>query len=143
MDHGLDSYSRFLQGDDSGLTEIIRAYLKFTDEDQYESVDIETTGAGGVSGALISYFKTATYGEGENQITYPAGTMLYVVNWSLSYETELKLMNSPNVAFSAIRDTITITVNNKDGTEAFVVIDITVDDDGQIYMTQRGNNTGV
>lgn len=26
MDHGLDSYSRFLQGDDSGLSEIIRAY---------------------------------------------------------------------------------------------------------------------
>lgn len=117
--------------------------LEFADKDQYESVDIETTGVGGVSGASISYFKAATYGEGENQITYPAGTMLYVVNWTLSYETKLKLMNSPNMAFSAIRDTITITVNFSNGEKQTLIVDVTVDDDGYIYMTQRGNITGV
>jgi hypothetical protein len=36
-----------------------------------------------------------------------------------------------------------VTINYKNGTKEIVVIDVTVDDEGYVYMTQRGNNTGV
>ena len=112
-------------------------YLEFKDKDQYESVDIETTEVGAVAGASVTYTKTATYGEGENQITYPAGTFLYVVFWHPSDVTENKLMSDPNMPLSAISDTITVTVNYSNGAQQTLIIDVTVDDDGQIYMTQR------
>ena len=91
----------------------------------------------------MCYTKTTTYGEGENQITFPAGSMRYIVFWSLSTDLEQKLIVNPNMPISEISDTITITVNYSNGAQQTLIIDVTVDDDGQIYMTQRGNSIGV
>ncbi len=117
--------------------------LEFADQSHVSSVDMETTDVGTVSGGTMCYTQTTTYGEGDNQITFPAGSVRYLIFWGLSYETETKLMGTMSGPYSDIKDTITITVNYSNGAQQTLIIDVTVDDDGHIYMTQRGNSTGV
>lgn len=117
--------------------------LEFADQDHVASVDLENIWGNGLAGGSMCYTKTTTYGEGENQITFPAGSMRYIVFWSLPTAIEQKLAVNPKMPFSEISDTITITVNYSNGALQTLIIDVTVDDDGQIYITQRGKNIGV
>ena len=61
----------------------------------------------------------------------------------MSLETQATYVTDPSTPLSNLSDTVTITIHYKNGTKEIVMIDITVDDNGQVYMTQRGNNTGV
>ena len=61
----------------------------------------------------------------------------------MSLETQETYVTDPSTPLSNLSDTITVTIHYKNGTKEIVMIDITVDDNGQVYMTQRGNNTGV
>ena len=117
--------------------------LEFADKNHVSSVELENDWGNGIAGASVCYTKETTYGEGENQITFPVGSMRYLVFWSISSELKQKLVNDPYMSFSDISDTITITVNYSNGARQTLIVDVTVDDDGQVYMTQRGNNTGV
>lgn len=116
--------------------------LEFADKDHVSDVELEHNYSNGIAGASEHYTKEFTYGEGENQVTFPVGSMRYLVFWSIPSELELKLLNNA-VPLSDVKDTITITINYSNGAQQTLIIDVTVDDDGYIYMTQRGNNTGV
>ena len=60
------------------------------------------------------------------------------IKWSLS-EAGLEMFEkNPGMALSELTDTVTITVEFKDGSKDVAVIEITVDDDGRIYGTFRG-----
>lgn len=111
--------------------------LEFADKDHVSSVELENIWENGIAGASRHYTKEVTYGEGENQITFPVGSMRYLIFWCLPMELQQKLLNDPYMSFSDISDTITITVNYSNGARQTLVIDVTVDDEGQIYMTQR------
>ena len=111
---------------------------------QIESVTRESTGILGTGQSKIVYHKDCTYGEGENALTIPAGSVRFLLDCSLGdYTTRNIFVAIPETPLSTLRDTFTVTINYKNGTKEIVIIDVTVDDDGQIYMTQRGNNTGV
>jgi hypothetical protein len=58
--------------------------------------------------------------------------------WMLSEEMIYELENDPTIPLSSITSTITATANMKDGTKVSVVVDVTVDDDGMVYFTSRG-----
>jgi hypothetical protein len=60
----------------------------------------------------------------------------------MTEETRKIFEENPETPLSTIRETITITIHYKNGTKEIVVIDVTVDDNGQIYMTQRGDSIG-
>ena len=61
-----------------------------------------------------------------------------VMVWMLSEDMRWKLQNDPTIPLSSITSTITTTVNMKDGTTVTSVVDVTVDDEGFVYFTSRG-----
>lgn len=58
--------------------------------------------------------------------------------WQPPEEQVNMLLKEPDTKLSIVSDTITVTVTYTDGTTESVMIDVTVDDDGIIYMTHRG-----
>lgn len=121
-----------------------KASLILLDATQIESFDLETTGVlntGG--GGYGTYNRDVTIGEGESAVTIPKGCLRIYLFPSMTDETIKIFQENPDTPLSTLRDTITVTINYKNGTKEIVIIDVTVDDDGQIYMTQRGDNTGV
>lgn len=59
------------------------------------------------------------------------------VTWTLSEKGVDLLTKNPEMELSELKDTIIVTVLFKDGISETVVIDVTLDDDGQIYGTFR------
>ena len=110
---------------------------------EIESIEKETTGVLRAGKSFSKYKKEATVGKGNYEVTIPAGSLRLYLTCSMTGETAKIFQENPDTPLSTIRDTITITINYKNGTKEIVVIDITVDDDGHIYMTQHGDNTGV
>ena len=60
------------------------------------------------------------------------------MNWMLTEEMLRKLAADPTIPLSSISSTITATINMKDGTQKSVIVDVSVDDDGMVYFTSRG-----
>ena len=58
--------------------------------------------------------------------------------WLLTDEMLHKLATDPTIPLSSISSTITATINMKDGTKRSVIVDVSVDDDGMVYFTSRG-----
>lgn len=107
---------------------------------EIESIEKETTGVLRAGKSFSKYKKEATVGKGNYEVTIPAGSLRLYLTCSMTGETAKIFQENPDTPLSTIRDTVTITINYKNGTKEIVVIDITVDDDGQIYMTQRGDS---
>ena len=120
-----------------------RASLILLNNGQIESVDRETTGVLDVGGRYSMLQEDYTVGKGEYAVTIPGGSRQIYLDCNMTEETRKIFEENPETPLSTIRDTVTITINYKNGTREIVMIDITVDDNGQVYMTQRGNNTGV
>lgn len=119
------------------------AYLILLNDSQIESVDRETTGVLNVGGRHSTLQEDYTVGKGEYTVTIPGGSQRVYLECSMTGETRKIFEENPDTPLSTIRETITVTINYKNGTKEIVVIDVTVDDNGQIYMTQRGVNIGV
>lgn len=58
--------------------------------------------------------------------------------WGLSPEVSHEIGTNPGIQLSSLKDTITITVTFKDGTAEEHIIDMTIDDRGDVYATYRG-----
>ena len=67
--------------------------------------------------------------------SYQTGGVSFI--WHLSSETQQKLANDPTIPLSSFSDTITVTVNMKDGSKQMGIIDIQVADDGTVSATYR------
>ena len=120
-----------------------RASLILLNDAQIESVDRETTGVLDVGGRYSVLQEDYTIGKGEYAVTIPGGSRQIYLDCNMTEGTRKIFEENPETPLSTIRDTVTITINYKNGTREIVMIDITVDDNGQVYMTQRGDNTGV
>jgi hypothetical protein len=120
-----------------------RASVILMNGSNVKSVDCESLGVLEVGRGTSNLTKDYTIGKGEYAVTIPANSMRITLNCRMSEETHKYFEENPETPLSTIRDTVTLTINYKNGTKEIVVIDVTVDDDGQIYMTQRGSNTGV
>lgn len=59
------------------------------------------------------------------------------ITWQLSQAEVDMLQAEPDTKLSVFNDTITLTVNFKDGSTETVIIDVDVDSEGTIYMTYR------
>ena len=108
-----------------------------------ESVNCETTGVLDIGGRCSSLQEDYVVGKGEYAVTIPGGSRRVYLDCNLTKKTQKIFEENPETPLSTIRETITITIHYKNGTKEIIVIDVTVDDDGQIYMTQRGNSTSV
>ena len=62
--------------------------------------------------------------------------------WTLSLDAQAKLMMDPTIPLSSIESTITTVINMKDGSKLVSVVDVTVDDSGEVYFTSRSEAAG-
>lgn len=102
-------------------------YMTVDDFKQIQDVTVTTTQIGWTAQHLADYY--------DESLRDGVG-----ITWSLSEVGFDMIEKNPEIALSEIKDTITVTVEFKDGTKDIVVIDITVDDDGQIYGTFQGTD---
>ena len=120
-----------------------KASLILLNASEIESFDTETTGVLRIDGGYGTYNQDVTIGEGESAVTIPEGCLRIYLHLSMGDKMVKVFREDPDTPLSTLNDTITVTINYKNGTKEIVVIDVTVDDEGYVYMTQRGNNTGV
>lgn len=100
-------------------------YLTVDDYSQIQEVTSTTTEIGWTAQHLTDYYD-------------PSMRDGVGITWGLSDVGFDMIEKDPDMALSKIKDTITVTVEFKDGSKDVVTIDITVDDDGQIYGTFQG-----
>lgn len=67
-------------------------------------------------------------------IPYRGFELSYVING----DVHSALLKDPTIPLSTIEGTITTTVTMKDGSKMVSVVDVTVDDSGEVYFTSRG-----
>lgn len=97
--------------------------LDFSDFTAVKCINIETTDMG-----------TVNKGGRPNG----TGSRLVDLDWSISSELAFAIENDPTIPLESIRDTVTITINYADETTETLIFDITVNEEGQIFVTQRG-----
>ncbi len=106
-------------------------YIAVSDFAQVLDMSVETTEAGCATVVPYPYEKIGPDGS-----VREIDTGIHI-NWSLSDTTINRIDENPDMRLSAICDTVTVTVDFKDGTSETVVIDLTVDDAGQIHVTHK------
>lgn len=119
----------FLQIDDPDLIESIRVTLSgdgvLFHISSTENEDSETT-----PGEYFLDTKTI-------KRQYRSGGLNMV--WVLSSENCNKLATDPSIPLSTFHDTITMTVTMKNGTQQVYVIDIEIEDNGDVFAIYRGD----
>lgn len=73
--------------------------------------------------------------------SYQFGGVSFI--WRLSSYSVHKLIEDPTIPLSSFSDTLTVTVNMKDGSQQVGIIDIRLSDDGEVFATYRGDTTTV
>ena len=73
-----------------------------------------------------------TVNEGIGDYGMCGGPDVFGVSWFLSPNV---LQDDPSIPLSTIRDTLEVTVNYKDGTTETIFIDISMNDEGQVFAT--------
>lgn len=99
----------------------------------------KTNGVFRVDGTRAWYKDDDTFTVGDTTVTIPKGSYRVYLHVTLSNETLKFLATNPDTPFSSLEDTITITVKYKDGTKAEILVDITMNDEGQIFLSMRGD----
>ena len=106
--------------------------LDFSDCATVENVAVETTEVGLVT-------KSAhLYGPNQEDTIYWPNVREANFVWSISGEFAFELDENPTIPLESIRDVITIKIDYTDGTAETLVFDITVNEEGYIFVTQRG-----
>ena len=129
-EHGKFRWSVTSRKTDRTLVTTIYAgfyYLTVDDYAQVRDISVTTTGIGDASVSGVDYY--------DPSLSDGVG-----ITWSLSGEGLEMIETDPERKLSQITDTVTVTVEFLDGTKEIAVIDITVDDAGQIYGTFRGTS---
>ena len=65
----------------------------------------------------------------------------FELSYYINGETQRMLLEDPTIPLSTIQGTITSTITMKDGSKMVSVVDVTVDDNGEVYFTYRGETT--
>lgn len=107
-------------------------YIMVADYEQVLDMSVKTTDAGCATVVPYPYERTD-----ENGAVTKVDTGIHI-NWSLSDATINRIDADPDMKLSEISDTVTVTVNFKDGTTETVKIELTADDEGHIHVTHKG-----
>lgn len=102
-------------------------YMEVDDYKQVKDVSVTTTEIGWVAEHLTDHH--------DESLKDGIG-----ITWALSEAGVDMIEKNPDMKLSGLNDTVTVTVEFIDGSTETVSIDITVDDDGQIYGTFRGSD---
>lgn len=103
----------------------------------------ETNGVFSIDGCRAWYTGDETFSVGGTTVTIPKDSYRIFLHVSLTDETLGYLSKNPDTPLSELKDTITVTVKYKDGTKAVIVVDVTMNDEGQVFLSMRGDHIGV
>ena len=110
--------------------------LDLSECDPVKNVEIKSSNKGVVYGA-----------SGQMRELPPEGTPIHsywpymleaYIEWELPIEARNALNENPDLPLSFIEDTITVTIHYENGAIETLVFNITVNDEGQIFVSQRG-----
>lgn len=104
-------------------------YIKVEDYSAVQTVTIETTETGKATTGIYSYEEGEEIKKGIS------------ILWRLSDATVERICQDPQMKLSAISDTIRVKVLFQDGTTEIAVIELTANDEGQIYVRHKGSIT--
>jgi hypothetical protein len=117
--------------------------LVMPDASIIESSALETNGVFHVDKCILRYKKTVTFEEGENTVVIPEGCYRIHLHIRMSDESFKMIRENPDLKYSTLKDTITVTVRYKDGTKAVAKIDVTMNDEGYFFLSMRNSNASV
>jgi hypothetical protein len=117
--------------------------LVMPDASIIESSELETNGVFHVDKCILRYKKTVTFEEGENTVVIPEGCYRIHLHIRMSDESFKMIRENPDLKYSTLKDTITVTVRYKDGTKAVAKIDVTMNDEGYFFLSMRNSNASV
>jgi hypothetical protein len=117
--------------------------LVMPDASIIESSELETNGVFHVDKCILRYKKTVTFEEGENTVVIPEGCYRIHLHIRMSDESFKMIRENPDLKYSTLKDTITVTVRYKDGTKAVAMIDVTMNDEGYFFLSMRNSNASV
>ena len=109
--------------------------LEFDDSTTVLGIDVLTTEVGSV---IMSSSEDGSRPEGTPEGIYWPNVREVYLDWKPSHEAILALDEDPTIPLSFFNDAITATVHYADETTDTYVFDITVNEEGQIFVTQRG-----
>lgn len=117
--------------------------LVMPDASIIESSELETNGVFHVDKCILRYKKTVTFEEGENTVVIPEGCYRIHLHIRMSDESFKMIRENPDLKYSTLKDTITVTVRYKDGTKAVAKIDVTMNDEGYFFLSMCNSNASV
>ena len=102
-------------------------YVKVDDYETVQNVSVETTHTGKATTGIYSYEEGERIQKGIS------------ICWLLSDDMVERICQDPQMKLSAISDTIRIKVTFRDGTQELLVLELTTDDEGYIYVKHHGS----
>ena len=109
--------------------------LEFDDSTTVLGIDVVTTEVGSV---VMSVGSNEKRPDGVPEGIYWPNVRIAYLDWKLSHKSILALDEDPTIPLESFRDTITATVHYADETVEIYIFDIAVNEEGQIFVTQRG-----
>ena len=126
-------------------------YIPIENPDLVESVHVSVSGDGYIgnmppmkdpqTGQIIPGEYYADSADVKNvSSSYYAGMPYrgFDLSYGINGEVHSALLKDPTIPLSTIEGTITTTVTMKDGSKMVSILDVTVDDSGEVYFTSRG-----
>lgn len=107
-------------------------YIAVSDFEQVKDFTVETTQTGCATVVPYPYVDSQ-----DAEATDAVKTGIHI-NWSPSDYTIDKIEDDPELKLSEIKDTVSVSVLFKDGTTETLIVEITVDDEGLVYVTNKG-----
>ena len=114
--------------------------LVLPDASQIIDSKLETDGVFYVDKCIEKYKKSVTFGEGDHAVTIPEGSYRIHLHIRMGDETFKMIQENPDLKYSTLQDTITVTIQYKDGTKAVIKVDVTMNDEGYFFLSMRGNS---
>ena len=112
--------------------------LKFDDSTTILDMDFETTGVGSV---VLCSTNPRPNPDGVPEGFYWPSVRELDMDWNISQKTVNTIKENPAFPLESIRDTLTATFYYADATTETYIFDITVDAEGQVFVTQREVST--
>lgn len=120
----------------AGVTSVI-----LPDYTQILKVERESTGVLVCGGTYAEFNNDYTLKYGDHTVTIPGGSYRVHMHFVPSQETMKRLDSNPETPLSTIRDTFTLTIYYKNGTTETLKLDVSLNNEGQIYISSCRTST--
>lgn len=120
----------------AGVTSVI-----LPDYTKISKVERDSEGVLICDGTYATFDRDRTIKYGEQAVTIPGGSYRVYLNLSPSQETIKLLEDHPETPLSTLHDTITLTIHYTNGTTEVLKFNVSLDDEGHVYLSPCHSST--